>query len=131
MRVEKHADAACSAERRRVVVSVAPVRQHGTEERTSVDAPSWLEGAHRYRTVHDRIAHRDRTCDFMYPGTWLDRDGRCILPKGHEGQHLYRRELDDVPTREQAYQAERERRIHARLKRERAARVKRAVGYPG
>lgn len=97
----------------------------------AVPAPSWLDGARRYKSVHDRIAHHDRTCDAMYPGTWLDLDGRCVLPKGHAGPHLYRRELEHEPTREQAYQAERERKIRERLGRERAARVKRAVGYPG
>lgn len=111
-------------------MSVAPIRQDHSELRTAVDVPSWLEGARRYRTEHDRIAHRDGTCDFMYPGTWLDRDGRCVLPKGHHGPHLYCREHEDAPTREQAYQAERQRRITERLRRERAARAKRAVGYP-
>lgn len=114
-------------------MSVQPVAPGDAEGRpsTTVEAPSWFEGAHRYRIEHDRIAHHDRTCDFMYPGTWLDRDGRCVLPKGHEGRHLYRRELEPEPTREQVYQAERQQKILERLRRERAARVKRAVGYPG
>jgi hypothetical protein len=64
----------------------------------------------------------------MYPGTWLDRDGRCVLPQGHEGPHLYRRESEDVPTREEAYQAERERKRRARVRRERAARLIRVAG---
>lgn len=97
----------------------------------TIEAPSWLEGARRYRTEHDRVEHRDGTCDSMYPGTWLDRDGRCLLPSGHVGPHLYRRELEHALTREQAYQAERRRKILDRLRLERAARVKRAVGYPG
>lgn len=96
--------------------------------------PTWLEGAHRYRArcaEWGRIAHHDGTCDSMFPGTWLDRDGRCVLPEGHEGAHVYRREGEETPTREQAYRTERERRKRDRLRRERAARVERAVGYPG
>ena len=86
-------------------------------------APTWLEGAHHYRARGGRIAHHDRTCDSMYPGTWLDRDGRCVLPQGHEGPHLYRREGEEATTREQAYQAEREQKIRNRLRRDRAERV--------
>lgn len=115
-------------------MSVQPIESWDAAEASGpapVDAPSWLEGARRYRTEHDRVAHHDGTCDSMYPGTWLDRDGRCVLPEGHPGPHLYRRELEAVPTREEAYQAERQRKIRERLTRERAARVKRAVGYPG
>lgn len=109
----------------------SPASSDGEHRGSAVAVPSWLAGARRYRTEHDRITHHDGTCDSMYPGTWLDRDGRCVLPAGHEGPHLYRRELAEVETREQAYQAERQRKILDRLRRERAARVKRAVGYPG
>ena len=115
-------------------MSVQPIESWDAAEASGpapVDAPSWLEGARRYRTEHHRVAHHDGTCDSMYPGTWLDRDGRCVLPEGHPGPHLYRRELEAVPTREEAYQAERQRKIRERLTRERAARVKRSVGYPG
>ena len=86
-------------------------------------APTWLESAHRYRARGDHIAHHDGTCDSMYPGTWLDRDGRCVLPEGHEGAHLYRREAEKALTREQAYQAERMRKMRERLRRERSARI--------
>ena len=93
-------------------------------------APTWLEGADHYRARCGRIAHHDGTCDSMYPGTWLDRDGRCVLPEGHEGAHLYRREGEEAPTREQSYQAEREQKKLDRLRRERDARVECAAGYP-
>ena len=93
-------------------------------------APTWLEGAHRYRATCGRIAHHDGTCDSMYPGTWLDRDGRCVLPEGHEGAHLYRRHVEVALTREQAYQAERERKRRERLRRERDARVECLAGQP-
>jgi hypothetical protein len=99
-----------------------------TRRDIATSAPTWLEGAHRYRARRGHIEHRDGTCDSMYPGTWLDRQGRCVLPKGHEGPHLYRREGEDAPTREEAYQAERERKRLERLRRERAARVARVVG---
>lgn len=91
-------------------------------------APTWLEGAQRYRAHRDRVEHHDGTCDFMYPGTWRERDGRCLLPKGHDGPHLYRREGEEAPTREEAYQAERERKRRHRLRRERAARAMRSSG---
>jgi len=90
-------------------------------------APSWLEGARRYRARCGHVAHHDGTCDWMYPGTWLDSDGRCVLPEGHEGAHLYRREVEQALTREQAYRAEREQKRRDRLRRERHARVERAA----
>lgn len=63
------------------------------------------------------MAHQDGTCDALYPGTSLDRDGRCVLAEGHEGPHVYRgRGPARKPTRERAYQAERaEKRRLARL----------------
>jgi hypothetical protein len=94
-------------------------------------APSWWEGAHRYRARCGDVTHHDGTCDAMYPGTWRERDGRCVLHEGHDGPHLYRREGEIVLTKEQAYQLERERRKRDRLRRARAARARRTVGYPG
>jgi hypothetical protein len=94
-------------------------------------APTWLEGAHRYRARCGHFAHHDGTCDAMYPGTWRDRDGRCVLHEGHGGPHLYRHEGKTDLTREQAYQVERERKTRDRLRRERAARIRRTVGLPG
>ena len=91
-------------------------------------APTWLEGAHRYRARGSLMEHHDGICDSMYPGTWLDRDGRCVLPEAHEGPHLYRREYEEATTREQAYQAEREQRIRNRLVRERVERVSAPAG---
>jgi hypothetical protein len=90
-------------------------------------APTWLEGAHRYRARRRTVAHHDGACDSMYPGTWLDRDGRCVLPEGHDGAHLYRREAEQVLTREQEYQAVRAQTIRDRLKRERVARIEHAA----
>ncbi len=96
----------------------------------SACAPSWLEGAHRYTARRGHIEHHDGTCDSMYPGTWLDRDGRCVLPEGHEGPHMFRRDAEAAPTREQVYQAERERKLRDRLRRERVARAAR-IAVPG
>jgi hypothetical protein len=94
-------------------------------------APTWLDGAYQYEAKVGRIAHHDGTCDSMYPGTWRDRDGRCVLPEGHEGPHVYRHEGREPPTREQAYQAEREQKKRDRLRRERVARAECTAGYPG
>ena len=96
----------------------------------TTSAPTWLEGAHRYRAKRGHIEHHDGTCDSMYPGTWLERDGRCVLHEGHDGPHLYRREAAQAPTREQLYQAERERKRRDRLRRERVARAER-LAVPG
>ena len=72
-------------------------------------APSWLEGAQRYSArKHGPAAHHDGTCDALYPGTSLDRDGRCLLTEGHGGTHVYRGHGPArKPTRARAYQAER------------------------
>ena len=80
-------------------------------------APRWVEGARRYRARRAPLAHHDGTCDALYPGTSSDRDGRCLLAEGHTGAHVYRgRGPARRPTREQAYQAERdEKRRLARL----------------
>jgi hypothetical protein len=62
-------------------------------------APPWLEGAQRYRAHRDRVEQPDGTCDFMYPGTWRDRDGRCLLPKATMGRTCTVREGEEAPTR--------------------------------
>jgi hypothetical protein len=93
--------------------------------------PTWLEGAHRYRARHGTVAHHDGTCDAMYPGTWRDRDGRCVLREGHDGAHLYRRDGGVALTKEEAYQLRRELKKRDRLRRKRAARARRTLGYPG
>lgn len=102
----------------------------GKSERTQsermdgpVPAPaSWVGGARSYAaTRHRPAAHHDGTCDAMYPGTALDRDGRCLLAEGHHGAHVYRgRGPARMPTRERAYQAERE----EKKRRARVARVR-------
>jgi hypothetical protein len=73
-------------------------------------APSWLEGARRYAAgARGPAAHHDGTCDVLYPGTSLDRDGRCVLSEGHAGTHLYRgRGPARKPTRRRVYQTERD-----------------------
>ena len=88
--------------------------------------PTWLDGAGRYKARRRGIEHRDGTCDALYPSASRDRDGRCLLAKGHEGSHVYRgRGPARRPTRLQAYQAEREERKRlARL----ARRRERAIG---
>ena len=96
----------------------------------SACAPSWLEGAHRYTARRGHIEHHDGTCDSMYPGTWLDRDGRCVLPEGHEGPHMFRRDAEAAPTREHVYHAERERTHRDPHRRERGARAAR-LAVPG
>lgn len=96
-----------------------------------VTSPSWLDGARRYAARrHGLEPHSDGTCDALYPGASLDRDGRCLLGEGHGGSHLYRGHGPARrPTRRRAYQAERdERRRLARLalrreRRERAATI--------
>ena len=93
-------------------------------------APTWLEGAQRYKAKCGHVAHHDGTCDAMYPGTWRERDGRCVLHEGHRGAHLYRRERVHVPTREQAYKAAREQRRRDRLRLERSVQRQRADGVP-
>ena len=93
-------------------------------------APSWLEGARRYKARSGRVAHHDGTCDAVYPGAHRDRDGRCLLAEGHRGAHVYRgRGPVRKPTREQAYRAERDekkrlaRRALRRERRERATEI--------
>jgi hypothetical protein len=91
-------------------------------------APSWLEGARRYATEQRGPApHHDGTCDVLYPGTSLDRDGRCVLSEGHAGTHVYRgRGPARKPTRRRAYQAEKDeqkRLARAALRRERQERL--------
>jgi hypothetical protein len=90
-------------------------------------APSWLEGARRYAAkARGPAPHHDGTCDDLYPGTSLDRDGRCLLSEGHAGTHVYRgRGPARKPTRRRAYQAERDekkRLARLALRRERRAR---------
>jgi hypothetical protein len=96
-----------------------------------VVTPSWLDGARRHSARRRRPGeHGDGTCDALYPGTSLDRDGRCLLAAGHAGAHVYRGHGPvRKPTRQRAYEAEREERKRlARLalrreRRERAATV--------
>jgi hypothetical protein len=75
------------------------------------------------------VAHHDGTCDVLYPGTSLDREGRCLLAEGHEGAHVYRGwGPARKPTRARAYQAARDekrrlaRRAQRRARRDRTAR---------
>ena len=93
--------------------------------------PSWLGGARRFAArSHGPEPHHDGTCDALYPGTSLDRDGRCLLAGGHPGPHVYRgRGPARKPTRRRAYQAERDekkrlaRLARRRWRRERSARI--------
>jgi hypothetical protein len=102
----------------------------GEEDGAVTASPTWLEGARHYEAKRPRTAHHDGTCDALYPGTWNDRDGRCVLAEGHTGAHVYRdRGPARKPSREQAYRAARdEKRRVARLalrceRRERACRI--------
>ncbi len=93
--------------------------------------PSWLGGARRFASRrHGSAGHCDGTCNALYPGASLDRDGRCLLAEGHEGAHVYRgRGPARKPTRQRAYQAERDEKKRlvrlalARARRARAARI--------
>ena len=90
-------------------------------------APSWLGGARRFAARRRRCdAHRDGTCDALYPGASNDRDGRCLLAEGHEGAHVYRAHGPArKPTRERAYQAERDEKRRLALRRRRRQRAAR------
>jgi hypothetical protein len=101
-----------------------PTEIEGQRVRVPV-TPSWLGGARRFAArKRGAEAHCDGTCDALYPGTSLDRQGRCLLAEGHEGSHVYRaRGPVRKPTRVRAYQAERdEKKRLARLARRRRRR---------
>lgn len=76
--------------------------------RSSASTPRWVECARSYRATSSGVAHHDGTCDAMYPGSSDERDGRCLLPDGHSGMHVYRGHGPGKhPTSLQTYQAAR------------------------
>jgi hypothetical protein len=96
-----------------------------------VAMPSWLGGARRLAARRPGpVLHLDGTCDAVYPGASDDRDGRCLLPGGHAGAHVYRgRGPARKPTSARAYAVQRDEKKRvarvalARQRRERKAQL--------